>query len=163
MSTAAPSAGPGSITGTGNLSEGCPLCGAPLRAEQEWCLRCGAAARTRLAAAPNWRAPLVTAAVLVALALGVLAAALVKLAGDSGPAPPARTTTVTTAAAVTTPTPGATSTPLTTTAAPTTPTTPRISPTTSTAGAPAGSAPTTTTTRAGGALRGLGGGTQAGR
>jgi hypothetical protein len=167
VSTAAPpgvaSGGPGSITGTGNLSEGCPLCGAPLRAEQEWCLRCGAAARTRLAAAPNWRAPLVTAAVLVALALGVLAAALVKLAGDSGPAPPATTRTVTTAASAT-PTPGAAA-PLTTTSTPSTltPAPTNTTPSTSTPGTPTSSVPTTTTTRAGGALSGLGGGTQAGR
>jgi len=73
----------------------CPLCGAGLHGEQEWCLRCGAAARTRLAAAPNWRAPLVTLTVIGVLALGVLAAALVKLAGDSGPAPAPRTITVT--------------------------------------------------------------------
>jgi len=39
----------------------------------------------------------VTLAVIGALALAILAAALVKLAGDSGPAPPARTMTVTTA------------------------------------------------------------------
>ena len=69
-------------------SEACPLCGAPLSPEQDWCLRCGAAARTRLAATPNWKAPIATIAVVAALALGVLAAALVKLAGGSGhPAP----------------------------------------------------------------------------
>lgn len=158
MSTAAPpgvaTAGPGTITG--NLTEGCPLCGAPLRTEQEWCLNCGAAARTRLAAAPNWRAPLVTLIVLVALALGVIAGALVKLAGDSGPAPAAVTSTVTSPAAAA-PTPGA-STPLGST------TTATIPPTSPTATAPTSSTPqTTTTTRAGGALSGLGGGTQAGR
>jgi hypothetical protein len=79
--------------------EDCPLCGAPLAADQEWCLRCGAAARTRLAATPNWKAPVATIAVVAALALGVIAAALVKLAGDSGPAPAPTTTTVTTPAA----------------------------------------------------------------
>ena len=62
--------------------EGCPLCGTPLRAEQEWCLSCGAAARTRLAAIPRWRAPLVLLGVAIVLALGVLAAALVSLAGS---------------------------------------------------------------------------------
>ncbi len=78
-------------------TEACPLCGTPLHAEQEWCLRCGAAARTRLAASPNWRAPLLAALVAAVLSLGVLAAALVKLAGGSGSAAPASTTTVTTA------------------------------------------------------------------
>jgi hypothetical protein len=78
----------------------CPLCGAPLDPAQEWCLRCGAAARTRLAAPPNWKAPLWALALVVALSLGVLAAALVKLAGDSAPTASApRTTTVTAPAA----------------------------------------------------------------
>jgi predicted nucleic acid-binding Zn ribbon protein len=61
--------------------EMCPLCGAPLKPEQDWCLRCGAAARTRLAAQPKWRALVVALVVVVVLSLGVLAAALVKLAG----------------------------------------------------------------------------------
>jgi hypothetical protein len=62
-------------------AEACPLCGGALHGEQDWCLRCGAAARTRLAATPNWRAPLVTAALVAAIALCVLAVALVKLVG----------------------------------------------------------------------------------
>src|SRR5438477_388075 len=53
--------------------DSCPLCGASLHPEQEWCLRCGAAARTRLAAAPNWRAPVLALVVVVVLSLGVLA------------------------------------------------------------------------------------------
>jgi hypothetical protein len=61
----------------------CPLCGAPLDPSQEWCLQCGAAARTRLAAPTNWKAPIVAIAVIATLALGVLAAALVKLSGGS--------------------------------------------------------------------------------
>ena len=61
--------------------ESCPLCGAPLDAEQSWCLRCGAPARTRLAAQPKWKALVVALVVVVALSLGVLAAALVTLAG----------------------------------------------------------------------------------
>jgi hypothetical protein len=98
-------------------SEACPLCGAPLHAEQEWCLSCGAAARTRLAASPNWRAPLITVVVVAVLSLGVLAGALVKLAGGSGSQTPATTTTVTTAAGALTPT-------ITTNTTPTTPSTP---------------------------------------
>jgi hypothetical protein len=85
-------------------SEVCPLCGAPLHPEQEWCLSCGAAARTRLAASPNWRAPLITVVVVAVLSLGVLAGALVKLAGGSGSQTPATTTTVTTAAGALAPT-----------------------------------------------------------
>jgi hypothetical protein len=59
----------------------CPLCGAPLKREQDWCMRCGAAARTRLAAQPKWRALVIALVVVVVLALGVLTAALVTLAG----------------------------------------------------------------------------------
>jgi hypothetical protein len=84
-------------------SEACPLCGAPLHPYQEWCLHCGAAARTRLAASPNWRAPLVGALVVAVLSLGVLAAALVKLAGDSGSGAAPRTTTLTSAPAASAP------------------------------------------------------------
>jgi hypothetical protein len=78
----------------------CPLCGAALDPRQEWCLNCGAAARTRLAAPTNWKAPIVAIAVIATLALGVLAAALVKLSGGSGTpkavAPVTRTITTTT-------------------------------------------------------------------
>lgn len=66
------------------MDAACPLCGAPLDPRQEWCLNCGAAARTRLAAPTNWKAPIVAIAVIATLALGVLAAALVKLSGGSG-------------------------------------------------------------------------------
>ena len=75
--TPATSAGP-------PVDAACPLCGAPLDPAQEWCLSCGAAARTRLAAPTNWKAPIVAIAVIATLALGVLAAALVKLSGGSG-------------------------------------------------------------------------------
>lgn len=61
--------------------EVCPLCGEVLRSEQSWCLRCGAAARTRLAAQPKWKALVVALLLVVVLSLGVLAAALVTLAG----------------------------------------------------------------------------------
>jgi hypothetical protein len=76
--------------------DACPLCNAPLHREQEWCLRCGAAARTRLAAAPNWRVPIAALLAVVALSLGVLTAALVDLAGSSSSSP-AITRTITTA------------------------------------------------------------------
>ena len=62
-------------------TEGCPLCGAPLRAEQDWCLRCGAAARTRLAAPPKWRTLAAALLIVAAISLAVLTVALVKLAG----------------------------------------------------------------------------------
>ncbi len=91
--------------------EACPLCGTPLHQEQEWCLHCGAAARTRLAASPSWKGLIATLAVVVALSLGVLAAALVKLAGGASIASAITTTVTTSQAATSTPqttaTPGA--------------------------------------------------------
>ena len=119
MSVATPPA-PATTPAPPPVGETCPLCGAPLDPEQEWCLRCGAAARTRLAAPPNWKASVFVLAAVVALSLGVLAAALVTLAGGTTHSTAAPvTTTVTTAAptaslptaATTTPaaaTPGAT-------------------------------------------------------
>jgi hypothetical protein len=135
-------------------ADACPLCGTPLSPEQDWCLHCGAAARTRLAATPNWKAPIATIAVVAVIALGVLAAALVKLAGGSGSSSAPATTTITTPAASTpvapaATTPGAATTPAatvppaagtpTTTTGSATPTTPGAATTTTGAG---GTAPT---------------------
>ncbi len=61
--------------------EWCPLCGSALLREQDWCLQCGAAARTRLAATPRWRAPVIAFTVVILISLGVLIASLVKLIG----------------------------------------------------------------------------------
>lgn len=145
--------------------EACPLCSTPLSPEQDWCLSCGAAARTRLAATPNWKGPIATVAVIAALALAVLAAALVKLAGDSSSSSAPATTTITTPAASTpaaptTPAPGAATTPAATTpgaavpgaSTPTTSTpgatttgTPAAAPTATGAGGTAGPGGTTST------------------
>ena len=107
---AEPSVSPvGSVGPTGAApAEACPLCGSPLQTDQDWCLYCGAAAHTRLSATPNWKAPLAVAIVVAALLLGVLAAALVKLARGPGPAPPAATTVITAPAVAGTTTPGTT-------------------------------------------------------
>jgi hypothetical protein len=78
--------------------DACPLCGSPLDAAQDWCLRCGAAARTRLAAAARWRAVVIAFAIFALLALGAIAAALVKIAGETT-TPPAVTRTVITTVA----------------------------------------------------------------
>jgi hypothetical protein len=61
--------------------EWCPLCGWTLDREQDWCLACGAAARTRLAATPRWRAPIAILAIVIVASLAILIAALVKLIG----------------------------------------------------------------------------------
>lgn len=42
----------------------CPRCQTPLQPEQDWCLNCGTAARTAIAATPNWKRPLVLLAVV---------------------------------------------------------------------------------------------------
>ncbi len=136
----APADSQGGVPGPGRAAsapgESCPLCGAPLHPEQEWCLRCGAAARTRLAASPNWRTPLLGAIVVAVLSLGVLAAALVKLAGDTGPATPPTTRTLTTTppSALAPPTTAVPSTPTVTTTAPAAPgaSTPTTTPTNTT-------------------------------
>ena len=80
--TRAPASAIGPAPAPGSApADACPLCGTTLHPAQDWCLRCGAAARTRLAASPNWRAPVALLALVIALALAVLAVALVKLAG----------------------------------------------------------------------------------
>jgi hypothetical protein len=60
----------------------CPRCGGPVLREQAWCLVCGAAARTRLAPAPNWKLPVAALAAIVAVSLVVLALAFVALTDD---------------------------------------------------------------------------------
>ncbi len=68
----------------------CPRCGLPVRGDQEWCLSCGTAARTRLAPTPTWRTPLVVAAVVAVLAVLLLTWAFVALTRDEDPAPGAQ-------------------------------------------------------------------------
>ena len=62
----------------------CPRCGAYVAPEQDWCLECGAPARTRLAPTPNWRAPIALLAVIVLLAGLALALAFTSLTHDDG-------------------------------------------------------------------------------
>jgi len=73
----------------------CPRCGAAVRPDQDWCLECGAAARTRLAPTPNWRLPAALLSTVAVLAVGTLAGAFVALTDDASgqlgspaPAPP---------------------------------------------------------------------------
>ncbi|HEX2102262.1 MAG TPA: hypothetical protein VHF51_01320, partial [Solirubrobacteraceae bacterium] len=70
----------------------CPRCGAPVAAEQDWCLSCGDAARTRLVPTPNWRWPIAVATVVAALAALAIAVAFVQLTRDPPAAPPPATT-----------------------------------------------------------------------
>jgi hypothetical protein len=85
------------------VGDSCPLCDTPLHPDQDWCLRCGAAARTRLAPSPNSKAPMIAVAVVAGLSLAVLAAALVKLAGESGSPKTRVVSSVTGVASVTSP------------------------------------------------------------
>jgi hypothetical protein len=92
----------------------CPRCGAPLAPEQEWCVECGAAARTRIVRPPSWRWPVALVAALVALVGAGVAVAFFE-ATDTGSGPLRPVTT----AAASTPAPAAAATPpATTTTAP---------------------------------------------
>jgi hypothetical protein len=71
----------------------CPRCGANVAPEQDWCLECGAPARTRLAPTPNWRAPIALLAVVILLAGIALAFAFTSLTSDDGNVSAATATT----------------------------------------------------------------------
>lgn len=134
-----------SYTDAGSLR--CPRCAAVVGPDQDWCLECGLAARTRLAPTPNWRLPVAAVATIATLAILALGVAFVVITGDdvepvattsaTAPAPGA---TAPPAATTTAPQPGATA-PATTApaAAPTATTTPA---TTTTTGTPTGTSTT---------------------
>ena len=65
----------------------CPRCSSPVGRDQDWCLECGAPARTRLAPTPNWQLPTVAIGAIVVLAGALLAFAFVKLTSDDATAP----------------------------------------------------------------------------
>ena len=65
----------------------CPRCSANLAPEQDWCLECGAPARTRLAPTPNWQLPTVAIGAIVLLAAALFAFAFVRLTGDDDTTP----------------------------------------------------------------------------
>lgn len=62
----------------------CPRCSATVGPEQDWCLECGAPARTRLAPTPNWQLPTVAIGAIILLAGALLAFAFVDLTADDG-------------------------------------------------------------------------------
>ena len=80
--SAQPPEGPAQLPPPGSLR--CPRCSALVGPEQDWCLECGAPARTRLAPTPNWQLPTVAIGAIVALAGALLAFAFVELTGDDG-------------------------------------------------------------------------------
>ena len=65
----------------------CPRCSSPVGRDQDWCLECGAPARTRLAPTPNWQLPTVAIGAIVVIAGALLAFAFVKLTNDDATAP----------------------------------------------------------------------------
>lgn len=96
MSTPAagpPAAGPGAAAvaadrrsgADGPADDACPRCGAGLARTQSWCLRCGAAARTRLVPTPGWKVPVALVAAVVVVCLAALIWAFVALTSDQGP------------------------------------------------------------------------------
>jgi septal ring-binding cell division protein DamX len=90
----------------------CPRCGAELRPDQEWCLNCGAATATRVAAPAGWRAPLAIVGAVLALALAGLVVAFFAVSDDSDQlAEVAQTATQPAAVPTVTPVPEATAVP----------------------------------------------------
>lgn len=84
---------PGTPQGRAPVPLRCPRCGANVAPEQDWCLECGAPARTRLAPTPNWRLPVAALALIVVLAGLALAVAFTQLTADDGTVTAAPATT----------------------------------------------------------------------
>lgn len=78
---------------------------------QDWCLNCGAAATTHIAAPPAWRGPLVAMLGVLLLALAALILAFFALADDDPPTTPAASPTPTPALVDPMPTPAGGETP----------------------------------------------------
>jgi len=123
----------------------CPRCGAHVAADQDWCLSCGDAARTRLVPTPNWRLPIAIVGVVCALALMAIALAFVQLTKDDAPVTPAATTPATAPPATTAP-PAATAPPATTAPPAATTTTPGATTATTPGATTTAPGQTTTTT-----------------
>ncbi|MBW3608997.1 MAG: hypothetical protein KY463_11690, partial [Actinobacteria bacterium] len=139
VSTPPPPAGPPPQQLAEHASISCPRCSSPIGPEQDWCLECGAPARTRLAPTPNWQLPTIAIAGIVALAGALLAFAFVKLTSDDDVAAGTTPTAVVETAppAVITPPPAVTPVPTATTTAPAQPSAPAAT-------VPGQAAPTTT-------------------
>jgi hypothetical protein len=81
----------------------CRRCGSALGPDQEWCLACGAATSTRIAAPRGWRVPIALAALLAALAIAAAVLAIVQL--SRGPEKVAQATPTPTPAPIVSATP----------------------------------------------------------
>ena len=71
----------------------CPRCNSPIAPDQDWCLECGAAARTRIARTAAWRVPIWVVAGIGALCLAALAFAFIRLANTDDDVRAAKATT----------------------------------------------------------------------
>ena len=80
--SARPPGAPGELPPSGSLR--CPRCSATLGPDQDWCLECGAPARTRLAPTPNWQLPTVAIGAMILVAGALRAFAFVNLTDDDG-------------------------------------------------------------------------------
>lgn len=76
----------------------CPRCGGALRSDQDWCLECGLAARTRIHPPPGWRLPIAATLLVALLAAAGIAFGLAALFDKRHPAPAAATVTAPAAA-----------------------------------------------------------------
>ncbi len=118
------SAAPPTPAGPAPVPLRCPRCGAQVGPEQDWCLECGAPARTRLAPTPNWRLPVAVVAAVVVAAVVALTIAFAALTNDDGTLAPSTTSAApaqpneTPQTSVPATTPAATALPATTTPAP---------------------------------------------
>lgn len=92
----------------------CPRCGSPLAPGQDWCLECGEAVTTEIAAKPGWKLPAAIVATVVALGAAVLVLGFLELSDDAEraaeqpaatPTPLASATPTATPEATPTPTP----------------------------------------------------------
>ena len=61
----------------------CPNCGAPVGLDQDWCLNCGQALTTQVAAAGGWRTPIAIVAAVLLIAAAALVFAFVQLSGEA--------------------------------------------------------------------------------
>jgi hypothetical protein len=65
----------------------CTSCGAPMEADQDWCLTCGTAASGSIGQRPGWWAASTVIAITVVLVLGAIAASYAAITGDDGKTP----------------------------------------------------------------------------
>lgn len=63
----------------------CPSCGREVSGKQNWCLQCGAAARTRLAPTPPWKTPIAITLIFIFLSGTALTYGFIRYTSDNHP------------------------------------------------------------------------------